>query len=189
MIHKLYPLEVPTPHQTVRHSRLYINLLNSDDWAMEPLRPGLRAFAINDRNGARLVWSNGECIKHPSCANLVKDLKLPINTILDGVVSLNNGPFLRIFDVPMYSGASLKSLEYSRRRKVIRKLVCNIHSVIVPSSSDRTTKSYVFADLLPTDRGVIFKHRRAPYPVGHGIERRTGDWIACNFEPELQNAT
>jgi len=182
---------IPRLHTVKRHSRMYHMLLNSEDWAMEQKRSGIRAFLIHDRNGLSMRWRDNRevsSIGQDFWMDVVEECEIPINTILDGVLRLSQGPRYDAFDVIWLSGAELAELSYKRRKKALARLELGGRLAHLQHAITSTEKGDMWTDCERHDDGFVFKLTGSQHPSAqaYGIER-TGLWLKCEIDMQEES--
>jgi DNA ligase D-like protein (predicted ligase) len=163
------------------------------DWEYEVKLDGYRALGIRKEGSARLLSRNGNdfSARFPSIARSLS--KLPDKTIIDGeLVALDETgkPSFNVlqnynqaatplqyyvFDVPHFSGQSLRDLPLNDRRELLRtKIMPRMAQNIRFSESLEASATEVIASIREQGlEGVIAKRRHSLYEPG----RRSGAWV------------
>ena len=137
-----------------------------DDWAWEPMVPGVRCLIWTSGRSVRL-FGRGRRSLDPQYGELRSILGVGVrgDAILDGVIADGS---LHLFDCLYYEGASLTPLPLRERKAVLRDAVWFCERVRpVPSSAIAPVEVGCPAG------GAVAKRLSSPYSAG-----RSSDWLA-----------
>lgn len=184
------------------------DITDEDEWAFEMKWDGIRAIAIIEDNGVRLISRNGNDLTsgYPELADL-PDAVHASTAVLDGeIVALNKAGrpdfgllqtrmnltkkreidqaarstpvHLMLFDLLHLDGHSLLRLEYCQRREILAKAVEAGGHVHVPPDMDLTLAQAVATSKELGLEGVIAKRVDSTYTDG----ARSRSWIKIKHQ-------